>query len=159
MDASVLINLLHIGRVLLLSRLPDLEPLIPDEVVGEVRLPEQQAELLKAIEAGGLTRISITDPVILDTFADLRDTLGKGEAACLAIAQHNAGMVVACDEKGAFLRIATERLGAGRVLGTADILLMCIRAELLSVADADAAKSAALDAEVPDAVRDVPGTR
>jgi predicted nucleic acid-binding protein len=140
MDASVLINLLHIGRLPLLARLPDLQPLIPEEVIEEVRLPDQQAELRTAIEAGYLTRVAVDDPAVLETFADLRDSLGRGEAACLALAQHRVEIAVACDEKGAFLRTATERLGEGRVLTTADLLLMCIRAELLSVAEADAAK-------------------
>lgn len=140
MDASVLINLLHIGRVLLLPGLPGLRPLLPEEVLAEISHPEQRQELLSAIEGGHLTRVSIDDPVVLETFADLRDSLGKGEAACLAIAQHGHDIVIASDEKGAFLRLAKERLGEGRVLTTADILLMGIRARLISVEDADAAK-------------------
>ena len=72
-------------------------------------------------------------------FAELTQILGTGEAACLAVAEHRKWLV-ACDEKRVFLREARKRLGADRILNTAGLYVHWIRAGVLSVAEADAAK-------------------
>ena len=71
-------------------------------------------------------------PEELGIYADLAQTLGSGEAACLALALQR-GWLVACDERRAFLREARNRLGDGRILNTAGIYVLSVRQGLLTV--------------------------
>lgn len=48
---------------------------------------------------------------------------------------------MACDEKRVFLREARTRLGTGRILNTPGLYVLWIRAGVLSVEEADAAKA------------------
>jgi len=63
-----------------------------------------------------------------------------GESSCLTLAEKR-GWIVACDEKRVFLREAKRRLGEGRILNTPGIYVLSIRAGLITIADADAAKA------------------
>jgi predicted nucleic acid-binding protein len=139
-DASVIINLCHTGHILLLGRTTMFEFIVTDEVIAEVTEPDQQRTLAEALTAGALRRDSISSPEELTTFAELTQILGTGEAACLAVAEHRKWFV-ACDERRVFLREARKRLGADRILNTAGLYVHWIRAGLLSVAEADAAKA------------------
>jgi predicted nucleic acid-binding protein len=76
----------------------------------------------------------------LTKFAALASFLGKGESACLALAQQR-GWWVASDEGGAFRREAQQRLGPGRLINTLGFLLSAIRAGVLTVEEADHAKA------------------
>ncbi len=138
-DASVLINLMHINRLDLLGILEGLSFVVPDAVVGEVTDEEQSRALDRAIVDGLVRREPSTEPVEIVLYGELKLVLGKGEAACLAMAQHR-GCLVACDERGAFLREARRRLGEGRVLNTPGLLLLAIRQSKMTLAEADAAK-------------------
>jgi predicted nucleic acid-binding protein len=138
-DASVLINLLHVSLLGLLVEVPGLRLLLTEDVHAEIRIPQQLAEVEAAIQSGQLEPVRLDDPAVLETFAKLRTSLGRGEASCLALAEHR-GFLVASDEKGAFLRLARERLGQGRVVTTPDLLLMAIRVGVLPVEQADEAK-------------------
>jgi predicted nucleic acid-binding protein len=128
----------------LLGREVGLRFVVPDEVVAEVTEPEQLRTLESAIADGSLRREAITSPDELAVFAELSQILGLGESACLAIAS-SRGWLVACDEKRVFLREARNRLGAGRIVNTPGLYVLWIRAGVLSVEEADAAK-AILDA-------------
>lgn len=139
-DANILINLLHIGRLSILGRLAQFEFVVPDEVVGEILNVDQAAALQAAIDAQHLARVSFQDTEELTEFAALASFLGKGESACLALAQQR-GWWVASDEGGAFRREAQQRLGAGRLVNTPGILLSAIRAGVLTVDEADQAKA------------------
>jgi len=139
-DASIIINLCHTGHLLLLGRTTTFEFVVTDEVIAEVTDPDQQRILAEALAAGGIRRDSISSPEELTTFAELMQILGTGEAACLAVAEHRKWLV-ACDEKRVFLREARKRLGADRILNTAGLYVHWIRAGILGVAEADAAKT------------------
>lgn len=65
--------------------------------------------------------------------------MGRGEAACIVIAARD-DVFIASDERGRFLREATARLGADRVLRTVDLFLLAIREGQISIEEADAAK-------------------
>jgi predicted nucleic acid-binding protein len=65
--------------------------------------------------------------------------MGRGEAACLAMAEAR-GWLVASDEKRRFRREVIARLGEGRLVTTAGLFVMAIRAGTLSVEEADQAK-------------------
>jgi len=137
-DANILINLIHIGRLSILGSLVQFEFVVPEEVVAEVLDREQAASLEAAIDAKHLARLAFRDTEELTTFAVLVSFLGRGESACLAMAQQR-GWWVASDEGGAFRREALQRLGPGRILNTPGLLLAAIRAEVLSVEEADQA--------------------
>jgi len=139
-DANILINLLHIGRLSILGRLTQFEFVVPDEVVAEISNDDQAEALQVAIDAQYVTRVSFQDTEELTAFAAFGLFLGKGESACLALAQQREWWV-ASDEGGAFRREAQQRLGPGRLLNTPGILLSAIRAGALTVEEADEAKA------------------
>lgn len=111
-DATVLINLIHVGRLDLLGSLRGYEFVVPPEVDAEVSVPAQAAALDRAFDAGHIARASFTGTAELEVYAELVEVIGKGEAACLAIAEVQ-GCYVASDERRRFLRLAEDRLGPG----------------------------------------------
>ena len=140
LDASVLINFLRLERLDILAAIGDIDFIVPEQVVEEITVPQQVQTLDAAIRAGRLRSERRTDPEELAKYADLRQFMGRGEAACLSMAEQR-GWLVAVDERGRFLRMARERIGEGRILNTPGILLLAIRAGLLSVDEADVLKA------------------
>lgn len=139
-DANVLINLLHVGRLALLASLPGYEFVVPEDVVAEIKDPIQRQELDRAMADGHLRVETITEPDDLVEYAQLRSTLGRGEAACLVLARRHRWLV-ASDEKGRFQREATTRLGIGQTVNTAGLFVAAIRAGIMTIEDADNAKA------------------
>ncbi len=138
-DANVLINLMHVARLDLCTRLPGLEFVVPDHVRDEITGANQRSMLDRAVAEGHLSIATITDPDGITLFAELIRRLGRGEAACLVLAVKN-GWTVASDEKRRFQREAAARIGKDRIIGTADIFMVAIRAGLLTLDEADADK-------------------
>jgi len=138
-DANVLINLMHVARLDLCTRLPGLEFVVPDHVRDEITGANQRSTLDRAVAEGHLRIATITDPDGIALFAELTRHLGRGEAACLVLAVKN-GWNVASDEKRRFRREAASRIGDDRIIGTADIFMVAIRAGLLTIDEADADK-------------------
>ena len=85
-DTNVLINFLHIGQLTLLGELSAYRFQLPTEVFQELTDPEQRASVDNAIAAGQLDLLIIDELDALALFGDLRDLMGRGEAACLALA-------------------------------------------------------------------------
>ncbi len=140
-DASVLINLMHVSRLSLLARIPNYEFVVPDHVREEIMIPEQRAMLDTAVSAGWLKIEVIDDLGAITVFTDLIAQLGRGEAACIAIAAQK-GWLIASDEKKRFLREAIARVAVGHVLTTVDVFVLAIKAGLLTIEQADADKGA-----------------
>jgi len=139
-DAAIIINLAHAGRLALLGALPPYEFVVPEDVVSEITQPAQREALEAAIEAGHLRRESITAPAELARYGDLRQVVGKGEAACLTLAESH-GWLIASDEKRRFRREVLARLGSGRLVTTPGLFVLAIRAGAMSVDEADEAKA------------------
>jgi len=135
-DANVIINFIHIGRLDLLAKLPGLRFAAPEHVVAEVTDAAQAAALRAAIERGELEKANITESQEIARYAQLTETLGKGESACLAMAE-SRGWMVASDERRAFRRTAIDGLGEQRLLTTPELIVRAIRAGLATVAEAD----------------------
>ena len=76
----------------------------------------------------------------LQLFAELRDVMGMGEAACVALAA-TRGCHIASDEKKRFRRRAVELIGEQRIVRTEGLLLEAIRQARISVAEADGFKA------------------
>jgi len=138
-DANILINLTHIGRLNLLGELPPYSFVVPEQVVREVREPAQAAAIQTAVASGLLQEVQLTGISELIVYAELVQTLGTGEAACLSLAQCR-NWLVASDEKRKFYRETTGRLGAGRVINTVGILIHAITLGVITIEDADQAK-------------------
>jgi len=138
-DTNVLINLIHIGRLPLLGALEPYQFRVPREVLDEIREPDQRAALDAALVAGHIERVVIDTIEALELFGILRDVMGRGEAACLALAA-TAGCYIASDEKKRFRRRAIELIGEERILRTESLLLEAIRRQHISVAEADVYK-------------------
>lgn len=94
----------------------------------------------QAVAEGTFRIASITDPAALGKFAELTTVLGRGEAACVVLATTH-GWTVLSDKKGRFRRVVEGRIGASRLMGTADVFVLAIRAGLISISDADADKT------------------
>lgn len=139
-DANVLINFLRIGQLPLLGKLHAYRFLVPEEVVGEITDPAQQDALASAFSAGHLGQTIVDTIEALALFAELRDVMGRGEAACLVIAA-TTGCHIASDERKRFRRRAIELIGEARILRTESILLEAIRQGRISVPEADAFKA------------------
>ena len=139
-DTNILINLLHIGRLDLLGKLPPYSFVVPEEVVKEVREPQQAQALHTAMSSGLLSEVQLADPAELKVYADLIQILGSGEAACLSLAKCRHWLI-ASDEKKKFQRETLARLGAGRLLNTPGILSLAISGGIITVEDADRAKA------------------
>lgn len=140
LDASVLINFLLLDRLEILTALPGFAFVVPEQVVQEITYPDQVRRLTKALMANDLMQDNATDPDEIANYADLKRVMGRGEAACLAMAEAR-GWSVAADERGRFLSLARDRPGEGRILNTPGILVLAIRAGLLSVEEADLLKA------------------
>lgn len=135
-DSNVLINMMHVSRLELLGRIPGHEFVVPDHVRQEIIDADQRAALDAAIDAGVVRSESIIDLDALVLFSELVVHIGRGEAACIAIAAKN-GWSIASDEKRRFRREAVARVGESRILGTPELFVMAIRAGLLTVEQAD----------------------
>ena len=135
-DTNVLINFLHIGQLALLGELSAYRLQLPTEVLQELTDPEQRAAVDYAIATGQLDLLVIDALDALALYGELRDLMGRGEAACLALAA-TAGCHLASDEKKRFRRKAIELIGEAQILGTEDLLLEAIRSNRITVAQAD----------------------
>ncbi len=111
-DANILINLIHVGRLDLLGKLPLYSFVVPEEVVKEVKDPSQAEALQTAISSGLLQEVQLMDPAELTVYADLIQILGSGEAACLSLAQCRQWLI-ASDEKKKFRRHEFSFLSRG----------------------------------------------
>lgn len=100
-DACVLINLIQVERLPVLGDLPGYEFVVPDHVYEEVTDPGQRQALDDAIDHGKLRKESLTDLSSIELYASLRASLGRGEAACIAMAVAQ-GCMIASDERRLF---------------------------------------------------------
>ena len=135
-DANILVNFCHIDYFNHLGSLGKYRLLVPDEVYAEITPKAQKTKVDDAIEAGILESISIRQIDTLRLFSQLRDIMGKGESACLALA-YSSGYHLASDEKRLFRRKALELVGPERILRTEDFIAAGIRASRFSIAEAD----------------------
>jgi len=138
-DANVLINLMHVSRLGLLAKIPNHEFVVPEHVREEITIPEQRATLDVAVNEGWLKIEVISDLGVITAFTELVVQVGRGEAACIALAAKE-GWYIASDEKKRFLREVNARVGSGRLLTTVDVFVLAIKAGLLTIEEADADK-------------------
>jgi predicted nucleic acid-binding protein len=136
-DATVVIHLAKAQRLDLLGALEGWDFVVPDQVAEEVSYPDQTEALARALEAGHLRRESSTDPAEIALYAEVRKRMGKGEAACLAMAATRGWLLGSDDHGRAFRRLVGERIGTDRLIDTARI---AGEARALGVLSADDAR-------------------
>jgi predicted nucleic acid-binding protein len=136
-DSSFLINFLAVDRMDILSRLPQFRFHFVNHVRAEIRYESQRVRLQAATEAGGVTEIEVTEPGEILLYDEFRSFLGDGESASLAVAVSRR-WIIAADEKGRFRRELLTRLGENYLFDTLGALLTAIRANVITVAHAEA---------------------
>lgn len=141
-DTSVLINFLAIGRMDLIKR-HSCRFLITDHVRQEIteHYQEQFVFLKEALKQGILEEISVTDPEEIETFVKLTglESFGNGECACIAVALHRS-YTLAIDDKKA-IKQAHLSCPTISIVTTEDLMVSMIKAELITVNEADAIKN------------------
>lgn len=135
-DANVLINLCHARQLQLLGAIPGFDFRVPQEVVNELTDSRQREFVEASVNARHLLIETLDQLESLTVFAELRQIMGRGEAACLALAE-TMGWAIASDEKKRFRREALQRVGPTRLYRTEDLLVRGIHAGILSVDAAD----------------------
>jgi len=136
-DTSFLVNFLALNRMDLLRGLRAYAFHVPNHVVAEVEYENQRERLKTAIREGTLTGLEITDPAEIALYAELRQFLGDGESACLAVAATRR-WVIATDEKRRLRREIFGRLGEEYLLNTPGAIVAALRAGILTVPEAEA---------------------
>jgi len=139
-DTCVLINLAVVSRLDLLSLVPPFVFHAPTEVLDEIEDPDQKTAAEQGIGSGFLDVVKLEDPNELAAYVGFNATLGKGESACLALAKIR-GWAIATDE---LKDPKWKKVIAGAcfaILNTPGIILAAIRAQALTVADADKIKA------------------
>jgi predicted nucleic acid-binding protein len=124
----------------MLGRLPGFKFVVTPEAVAEIGRPDQKEQVEGALRVGVFPLEQLPDPGALALFADLRNQMGTGEAASLALAA-SQGWAIASDERRTFRREAVARLGQGRIMTTPGLYVVAIRFGLLSVTEAVADKT------------------
>lgn len=139
-DANVLLNFALVDRLDLLGALSGLDFRAPAEVMAEIIKQPERSRVEVSIRSGHVKETSLVAVADLVLFSELRQIMGMGEAACLALAVSQRAWI-ASDEKRVFRREAEARLGPGSILNTPGLLLLGIRRGLLTVEEADELKT------------------
>ena len=136
LDTSILLNFVKIGRVELLGQLGTSVVLL-DQVLDEVRRPNQNKTVKDAVAAGTLDLQSVRNPVEVALFTDLRagGRLGAGECAVLAVALTRNWVAGLQDRRA---RTEGQRRREDLALcQTEDLVLTLIKADYLTIEEAD----------------------
>jgi predicted nucleic acid-binding protein len=139
-DTCIVVNLFHVDRLDLLSLLPPYVFYIPYEVLEEIEEPEQRKALEDAIERGWLRQTRLDDPRELEIYARATERLGNGESACIALAEARGWILATDDSKGTRWNNTISAAGI-EILNTPGIIILAIRAHLLTVEQADKMKT------------------
>jgi predicted nucleic acid-binding protein len=139
-DNTVLSNFCRIGRMDLLSALFD-KVYVTYEVREEVLRGLEEGysfleQAAKEIKAGSVVWLELTgfeSSAEEEAFRKFTETLGYGEASCLALAQARGWLILTDDLRA---RRLARRLGVD-VTGTLGILALLVEKGILDLADSD----------------------
>ena len=138
-DACVLINLAIVDRLPILENIPGARFLVLEDVRSEVTEPSQRSRMERAIEDGKLDTTQLKGEKALETYAELRRVLGKGDAACVAYAEANECFVATDDRR--MMKEIDRRCGKGRTITTPGLIVLAIRAGVITIEQADEIKN------------------
>ena len=136
LDTSVLPNFVKIGRIELLGRLGTSVVLL-DQVLDEVRRPEQRKAVEDAVAVGTLGLQSVRNPAEVALFAELQTggRLGAGECAVLAVAL-SRGWIAGLQDRRAKVEGKRRRKDLA-FYQTEDLVLRLIQSGHLTLEEAD----------------------
>jgi hypothetical protein len=132
LDANVVIDLIKLGVVVDVTRLPQYEFLVPTVVRAEIRRPEQAAALVSAIGGGAVGEVALDSIGEQALMASITHTIGTADAACLAAAAHRGGLVASDEQRGAFMRETRRLVGDHRLIRLQSLLTEAISAGLVT---------------------------
>ncbi|MFZ2055017.1 MAG: hypothetical protein WAU81_12590 [Candidatus Aminicenantales bacterium] len=132
-DANSLIDLIKLGALISVAQLAEYQFLIIDEVVNEIRRPEQAGILQEAIRRGLISKVSISTLNELELFAKLQTVLDLGEAASLAYASINRCLFLSDETQRAFMREVRAHIGEKRLVRTHTVLAVAIKRQKLGL--------------------------
>jgi predicted nucleic acid-binding protein len=138
-DTCIVINLLRVNRLDLLGALGPYVFHVPREVVEEIEYPDQQQAVQMAIQQGWIHQTRLEDPLELQTFVRATAQLGKGESACIALAETRNWVLGTDDSKGAKWKKVISVPGI-QILNTPGIILLAIRKGAITIQQADEIK-------------------
>ena len=133
-DACSVINLGNSGVVAAVLALPH-EYFVGPAVLGESEPLE--AAVQKACDDRRIIVLGDVDVDLAEYLRVAEAGLGDGETECIALAATNGWLL--CSDDGKERKVAADRLGAERVIGTIRLLMQCVAARHLTSADAFAA--------------------
>jgi predicted nucleic acid-binding protein len=139
-DTCILINFALVDRFDLLTTLAEFRFCIPADVWEEIERPELRELIGQHLHSGELQLVRLDSPEELALFAVYRQVLGKGESACLAIAE-TRGWAIATDESKDRKWRRTIAGKTLQILNTQTLILRSIHAGRISVQEADAIKA------------------
>lgn len=136
LDTSVLLNFVKIGRIDLLGQLHT-PFVILDQVLDEVRRPEQRKAVEDAVAAGTLDLQSVRNKTEVSLFAEIQANgrLGAGECAVLAVAL-SRGWKAGLQDRRAQIEGRRRRKDLA-FCQTEDLVLKLIQSGRLTVEEAD----------------------
>lgn len=142
-DTSVLINFLNINRMDLLGRHPS-RFVATDHVEIEIEDDEQRRRYVAAVAAGHLETCTVTDPEEVALYMRLGpgQRLGAGECSAIAVALSRRHAIAIDDNKAVNRGLREAGLTSTKleIMRTPDVIVTLIRAELLTIAEADSIK-------------------
>jgi predicted nucleic acid-binding protein len=139
-DTCILINFALVDRIDLLTTLAEFKFCIPEDVWAEIERPDLRQIIEQHLLNGQLQLVRLDTPKELALFAIYNQVLGRGESACLAIAE-TRGWAIATDEskdKKWRRTIADKKL---QILNTQALILRSIQNGRITVQEADAIKA------------------
>lgn len=140
LDTCVLLNFIVVGRTELLGQL-DLNFLVPQDVMEEVIKPKEAAILSKALFRRSVTLTQFEDDreqeLSDDLYRNTKMNLGESSAAAIAMCRN---VFLATDDGDAKKECLMR--GLDRIVSTPDLMVRCIRENLIDVQDADRIKKA-----------------
>jgi len=133
-DACAVINLYNCGKLAVVCALPDTKIWLSPIVVGECGLG-CAAEIIE-LQAAGRIHYVADDEISPDRFLDLvaEHDIGDGELESIAVCEATDRLF--CTDDSAARRLATNLLGAPKVMGSLRLLKLAVEATLLNCADA-----------------------
>jgi predicted nucleic acid-binding protein len=133
-DACSVINVGNSGVVAAVLALPH-EYFIGPAVLGESE--PLDAAVQKACDDRRIIVLGDSDVDLAEYLRVAEAGLGDGETECIALAATNGWLV--CSDDGRARKVASDRFGVDRVIGTIRLLMQCVVDGHLTSADAFAA--------------------
>lgn len=139
-DTCILINFALVDRIDLLTTLTEFKLCIPEDVWAEIERPDLRQIIEQHLRSGQLQLVRLDAPDELALFAIYSQVLGKGESACLAIAE-NRGWAIATDESKDRKWRRTIADKKFQIINTQTLILRSIKAGRITVQEADTIKA------------------